>query len=178
MILRSATITASVGVSQGSPPSCLLFTLLVNDMIRNLKEKCQLDEYLEWMHVLMLMDDTVLLATSRKRAEEQQRRNYINGSAEDREPLKVKNCLDQHDYDHENQILKKKARTSTRTKYRTYCNLMNPEMKRHKMYTDLNVKEHARLTTRFRLSSHNLAIERGNVGRERVCPECLVVQNE
>ncbi|ELT88045.1 hypothetical protein CAPTEDRAFT_55637, partial [Capitella teleta] len=38
MILRSATITASVGVRQGSPTSCLLFTLLVNDMIRNLKE--------------------------------------------------------------------------------------------------------------------------------------------
>ncbi|ELT95970.1 hypothetical protein CAPTEDRAFT_186693 [Capitella teleta] len=37
--------------------------------------------------------------------------------------------LDQHDYDHENQILKEKARTSTRTKYRTYCNLMNPELK-------------------------------------------------
>ncbi|ELU04953.1 hypothetical protein CAPTEDRAFT_184957 [Capitella teleta] len=58
MILRSATKTASVGVRQGSPTSCLLFTLLVNDMIRILKEKCQPDEYLEWMHVLMLMDVT------------------------------------------------------------------------------------------------------------------------
>ncbi|ELT92565.1 hypothetical protein CAPTEDRAFT_186932 [Capitella teleta] len=62
--------------------------------------------------------------------------------------------LDQHDYDHEDQILEEKLRTSTRTKYRTYCNLMNPERKRHEMYADLNVKEFARLitTTRFRLS--------------------------
>jgi hypothetical protein len=91
--------------------------------------------------------------------------------------------LEQHDHDQEVQILKEKARTSTRTKYRTYYNLMNPELKRHEMYADLNVKEYARLTTtRFRLSSHNLAIERGRWLRkppeERVCPECRVMQNE
>ncbi|ELU05202.1 hypothetical protein CAPTEDRAFT_211614 [Capitella teleta] len=68
--------------------------------------------------------------------------------------------LDQHDYNHEDQILKLKARTSTRTKYHTYCNLMNPELKRHEMYADLNVKENARLkTTKICLSSHNFAIE-------------------
>jgi hypothetical protein len=77
-------------------------------MFRKLKEKCQPDGYLEWMHVLMLMDGTVLLATSRKRAEEKVRvlKEFctssgmminqaktqfmaINGAAEDREPLKV-----------------------------------------------------------------------------------------
>ncbi|ELT94648.1 hypothetical protein CAPTEDRAFT_207491 [Capitella teleta] len=98
----------SVGVRQGSPTSCLLFTLLANDMIRNLKEKCQPDGYLERMHVLMLMDNTVLLATSQKRAEEKVRALEefctssgmminqaktqfiaINGAAEDWEPLKV-----------------------------------------------------------------------------------------
>ncbi|ELU15071.1 hypothetical protein CAPTEDRAFT_186743 [Capitella teleta] len=76
--------------------------------------------------------------------------------------------LDQHDYDHEDQILKEKARTSTRTKYRSYCNPMNPELKKHEIYTDINVKEYARLTTtRFRLSSHNLAIECGRWLRKR-----------
>ncbi|ELU12336.1 hypothetical protein CAPTEDRAFT_189479 [Capitella teleta] len=245
MIFKSATITASVGVRQGLPTSCLLLNLLVNDMIRNLKEECQPAGYLKWMHVLMLMDDTVLLATSCKQTEEkirvliefctssgmminQAKTQFmaINGAAEDRESLKdanlknaineqcsrkmchvikfkafikksrnapfkvkEKKCrsantpcarhirsLDQHDYDHENQILKEKARTSTITKYRTYCNLMNPELKTPEMYTDLNVKEYPRLTTtRFRLSSHNLAIERGRWLRkraeERVCSD-------
>ena len=68
MILRRATVTTTIGVRQGSPTSCLLFTLLVNDLIRNLKERCLPDDFLGWLHALMLMDDTVLLATSRERA--------------------------------------------------------------------------------------------------------------
>ncbi|ELT97206.1 hypothetical protein CAPTEDRAFT_196093 [Capitella teleta] len=180
MILRSATITASAGVRvrQGSPTSRLLFTLLVNDMIRNLKEKCQPDEYLEWMHVLMLMDNTDANLKNtindrtifKKDVPRYQVRSFYRKEPRNA-PFKVKEkpsqkktpekfmdersdltddplmftlekcrrantpciryirSLDQHEYDHENQILKEKARTSTRTKYRTYCNLMNPELK-------------------------------------------------
>jgi exonuclease III len=73
MILQTATITASLGVRQGSPTSCLLFTLLVNDLIRAIKTRCAPDGYLEWLHVLMLMDDTIILATDRRRAEEKAR---------------------------------------------------------------------------------------------------------
>ena len=66
LILGTAIITATVGVRQGSPTSCLLFTLYVNELVRALKRKCDLDGFLSWLHCLLLMDDTVLLATSRQ----------------------------------------------------------------------------------------------------------------
>ena len=66
-ILGLAVITAIVGVRQGSPTSCFLFTLYVNVLIRMLKDRCAPDGCLKWLHVLMLMDDTVILATSRER---------------------------------------------------------------------------------------------------------------
>jgi hypothetical protein len=68
MLLRSANISTSCGVRQGSPTSCLLFTLLANKLIRDLKEQCQPDGFLQWLHCLMLMDDTILLASSRASA--------------------------------------------------------------------------------------------------------------
>ncbi|ELU03258.1 hypothetical protein CAPTEDRAFT_201798 [Capitella teleta] len=46
MILRTAVINATIGVRQGSPTSCFLFTLVVNDLIRNLKERCAPDGFL------------------------------------------------------------------------------------------------------------------------------------
>jgi hypothetical protein len=60
---------------------------------------------------------------------------------------------------------------------------MNPDMETHDMYTNRNVKEFERLVvTKFRLSSHSLAIETGRWSRkpreERTCPECRVVQDE
>ena len=116
MILRTANITSTLGVRQGSPTSCFLFTLMVNDLIRNLKQGCAPDGYLQWLHTLMLMDDTILLATSRERAEEKARilKTFcttsgmiinegktkfmvINGDANDRRALeiddmKIENC--------------------------------------------------------------------------------------
>ena len=65
-ILGTAVITAVVGVRQGSPTSCFLFTCYVDDLIKLIKERCGLDGFLKWLHVLMLMDDTVILATSRE----------------------------------------------------------------------------------------------------------------
>ena len=64
-ILGLALITAVIGVRQGSPTSCFLFTVFVNTLIRNLKQ-CAPERYLGWLHCLMLMDDTVLLATTRE----------------------------------------------------------------------------------------------------------------
>ena len=39
----------------------------MNVLIRAIKSRCGTDGFLGWLHVLMLMDDTVLLATSRER---------------------------------------------------------------------------------------------------------------
>ena len=68
-ILGSAIITASIGVRQGSPTSCFLFVLFVDVLIRRLKA-CPDDGWLKWLHSLMLMDDTVIFATSRERMAE------------------------------------------------------------------------------------------------------------
>lgn len=79
--------------------------------------------------------------------------------------------------------LKSNVRTSSRTKFVTYVSLMNPNLTVHPMYTEGAVQEHLRLAaTRLRLSSHNLAIEKGRWQRkptaERLCPQCGVVQTE
>ena len=68
LILGAAAISATLGLRQGSPTSCFLFTLYINDLVRDIKEICGLDGYLGWVHSLLLMDDTILLATSRKDA--------------------------------------------------------------------------------------------------------------
>ena len=68
LLFGAAIITASIGVCQGSPSSCLLFTLYVNELVRDLKRECGYDGYLGWLHSLLLMDDTVLLATTREQA--------------------------------------------------------------------------------------------------------------
>ncbi len=61
----TALISASVSVRQGSPTSCLLSIIYVNDMIALIKQNCGLDGFLRWLHELVLMDDTVFLSTSR-----------------------------------------------------------------------------------------------------------------
>jgi hypothetical protein len=66
-LLQKTAIKSSMGVWQGS---CLLFTMVVNVLIRALKQKCRPDDFLGTTHSLMMMDDTVLLSTSRDRAEE------------------------------------------------------------------------------------------------------------
>ena len=361
MLLQSTEITSAIGVRQGSPTSCLLFTLLVNDLIRDLKNGSPPDDLLGWLHCLVMMDDTVIFATSRKSAlhkvqilQEFCRKSgmvinsgktqfmVIQGTAEDRTPLKnydltientdsymylgstftqdgrllssvKKQCnvkmpnvikfeafvkknndapftvkkkvfeaalmstilygceswlgassitaalplyngcirqllgvrkttandlclveaglptlhsrvkaaqkawfakrqdrmemaddplahamriaaegrtpaaqyiasLEEFDAAEEEAQLHGKIRASQRTKYLTYSTVMNPEMTFHAMYTDIDVKEHHRVTvTRFRLSSHNLAIERGRWTRlpreQRLC-QCGAVQDE
>ncbi len=64
-LMGTSLITGSIGLRQGAPSSCILFILYINDMIRLMKDRCEVDGFLQWIHVLVLMDDTVLLSTSR-----------------------------------------------------------------------------------------------------------------
>ncbi len=64
-VLGTVIISVTVGVRQGSPTSCLLFILYVNDLIKLVKESSAPEGFLSWLHLLVLMDDTVLLSTSR-----------------------------------------------------------------------------------------------------------------
>ena len=65
-ILNSEYIKATIGVKQGGPMSCLLFIIYLNVLALMLKSLGD-DSYLEDVHALMLMDDTVLLASSREK---------------------------------------------------------------------------------------------------------------
>ena len=64
-VLRSATIDATAGVRQGAPSSCLLFTVYMDQLVRMLRRSVGSDGFLGTLHSLLLMDDIVLLATSR-----------------------------------------------------------------------------------------------------------------
>ena len=64
-IVGTAVVSATRGVRQGCPTSCPLFILFVNQLIKLMKEKCNPERYIQWLHILALMDDTVLLATTR-----------------------------------------------------------------------------------------------------------------
>ena len=107
-ILGTVIITTLIGVRQGSPTSCLLFIIYVNNLIKLVKETCQPDVFLSWLHILMLMDDTVLLASNRENVikkiqllnqfctnygmiinENKTKFMVINGSVEDRQPIAV-----------------------------------------------------------------------------------------
>ena len=81
--------------------------------------------------------------------------------------------------------LKTQIRNSERTKYMTYRTMMNPNLTYPDFYSHIGEAdddEKKRITsTRFRLSSHNLAIERGRWSRtprdQRLC-SCGRVQDE
>ena len=65
-LLGTTLITASLGVKQGSPSSCFLFILFVDEMVRSMKLSPP-DGLLGWLHLLVLMDDTVIVATSHEK---------------------------------------------------------------------------------------------------------------
>ncbi len=65
-VLGTVIISVAVGVRQGSPTSCLLFILYVYDLIKLVKESCAPERFFSWLHLLVLMDDTVLFSTSRE----------------------------------------------------------------------------------------------------------------
>ena len=55
-----------VGTSVGSPTPCYLFIIFENELIKCAKRNCNSERFLDWLHILVLMDDTVPLATSRE----------------------------------------------------------------------------------------------------------------
>ena len=69
-MLQSATIEADIGVRQGAPTSCTLFVLYIDQLMRMLNEEHDDDDFLGHLHALLLMDDTVILATSREKCEQ------------------------------------------------------------------------------------------------------------
>ena len=65
-VIGGSIMTATLGVKQGAPTSGFLFIIYMDMLIRAIKERCMPDGFLEWLHTLILMDDTVLLSTSRE----------------------------------------------------------------------------------------------------------------
>ena len=102
-IIDKTYIESKVGVRQGSPSSCFLFTAYVNPMIRMVKEYGE-DGWLGLLHILLLMDDTVIFSTTREGAiwkfqqvlnycdqygmkVNQGKTKYLSVNTNDREPL-------------------------------------------------------------------------------------------
>ena len=65
-LFKTVIIMANLGVKQGSSASCILFILYVDRMIKMVKNAFHDVGFLGSLHMLMLMDDTVLLATSKE----------------------------------------------------------------------------------------------------------------
>ncbi len=65
-VIGTAVVESKIGVRQGSPTSCLLFVIFINAMIKLIKSNCEADGFLQWLHLLVLMNDTVLLSTTRR----------------------------------------------------------------------------------------------------------------
>ena len=63
-VLNSEYIRATIGVKQGGPMSCVLFIIYLNVMVLMIK-LVRNDSFLEDLHLMVLMDDTVLLGTTR-----------------------------------------------------------------------------------------------------------------
>ena len=64
-ILKSAIIMANQGVRQGASTSIILFILYIDRMVRLIKSVTEIDGFLNTLHALVLMDDTVILSCSR-----------------------------------------------------------------------------------------------------------------
>ena len=113
-ILNSEYIRATIGVKQGGPMSCLLFVIYLNVLALMLNAFGN-DSFLNDIHALMLMDDTVLLASSRKNIikkftimmdfckkygmkvnELKTNLMVINGNSKDREEFKVDEVIVKH----------------------------------------------------------------------------------
>ena len=109
-VLKSATITSAIGIRQGAPTSCLLFVIYIDKMVRMIKEKVGIDGFLGNMHTLLMMDDTVIMSTSREKMveklevlveychsygmvinEKKTKFFVVNGNDNDRQPIHVRN---------------------------------------------------------------------------------------
>ena len=64
MVSQSASISTSIGVRQGAATSCLLFIIYLDIMVSMINGVENVG-FLGALHALILMDDTILLATTR-----------------------------------------------------------------------------------------------------------------
>lgn len=64
-VLGTAVMTATLEYNKALPPHVFV-CLQVNELIRIIKEACDVDGFLGWLHMLVLMDETVLLARTRE----------------------------------------------------------------------------------------------------------------
>ena len=106
--LGSTIIEVCLGLKQGSPTSCILFIIYLNELIKLYHSRCSDDGFLGWLHCILLMDDAAVLSTNREQCEEKLRimnefcvrfgmkMNFsktmfmvINGSEKDRETLRI-----------------------------------------------------------------------------------------
>ncbi|XP_063875059.1 uncharacterized protein LOC135108212 [Scylla paramamosain] len=198
-VLGTAVFATTMGVRQGSPTSCLLFIIFVNDLIKSIKDNCEDDGFLSWLHILVLMDDTVLLATTRERMlhkiglmktycdnyemkvnEAKTKFFVVGGNAADMEPLRVEGLevlrCQQYSYlgatftadgsVHQAVRTHALAKAAHVSKRKTYLE-MNPSLCGHPIYLEKQkVPEKDRVAfTRFRVSSHSLAVEVGRWSR-------------
>ena len=65
LFFKSKEINANVGVKQGAATSGILFIIYIDRMIKLIKHYCEPDGSLNDLHVLLFMEGTVLLATTR-----------------------------------------------------------------------------------------------------------------
>lgn len=111
-LIGGESFLASVGVRQGGLTSCSLFTFYINSTIRKLNELGP-DGFLGNLHSLLLMDDTVIFATSRSSMLRKletlietcndlnmqlhpDKSKFMTVHIKDREPLTVQNIAIQH----------------------------------------------------------------------------------
>ena len=111
-VLRSAIISATIGVRQGATTSCLLFVLYIDNLARAINSKFAEDGFLGALHLLLLMDDTEIMATTKllcidkvktlidfchtsgmQLNEQKTKVMVINGSQQDKAPLHIQDGL-------------------------------------------------------------------------------------
>ena len=63
-VIATAVVESKIGVRRGSQTSCLLFVIFINAMVKLIKSNCEADGFLQWLHLLVLMYDTVLLLST------------------------------------------------------------------------------------------------------------------
>ena len=66
LIYQDTIIRTNTGVKQGSPSSGFLFTFFINPLVKIIK-RVDNDGFLEDLHSLLMMDDSVIMATSKER---------------------------------------------------------------------------------------------------------------
>ncbi len=64
-IVGCAMVASTVGARQDLSISCLLFAIYVGEFIKIMKNRCDRETFIDWLHILLFMDDTVLFSTSR-----------------------------------------------------------------------------------------------------------------